>query len=69
MSIHSTKEWRQYILTRGVFGNALKFSHLEVCKSPTVTHKDFRTYRQSIPQELRIGRVANPPTHTKRKGN
>ena len=30
MSIHSAKEWRQYILTRGVFGNALKFSHLEV---------------------------------------
>ena len=26
MSIHSAKEWRRYILTKGVFGNALKFS-------------------------------------------
>ena len=30
MSIQSTSEWRQYILTKGVFGNALKFTHLEV---------------------------------------
>ena len=29
MSIHSAKEWRRYILTRGVFGNALKFAHLQ----------------------------------------
>ena len=29
MSTHSVKEWRCYILTRGVFGNALKFSHFE----------------------------------------
>ena len=30
MSIHSTREWKQYILTKGVFGNALKFSHLQL---------------------------------------
>ena len=30
MSIQSTSEWRQCILTKGVFGNALKFTHLEV---------------------------------------
>ena len=30
MSIHSVKEWTKYILTKGVFGNALKFSHFEV---------------------------------------
>ena len=29
MSIHSAREWRTYILTRGVFGNALKFAHLQ----------------------------------------
>ena len=29
MSINSAREWRIYILTRGVFGNALKFSHFQ----------------------------------------
>ena len=29
MSIHSA-EWKKHILIKGVFGNALKFSHLEV---------------------------------------
>ena len=29
MSIHSVREWRTYILKRGVFGDALKFAHLQ----------------------------------------
>ena len=29
LNMHSAREWRQYILTRGVFGNALKFSHFQ----------------------------------------
>ena len=29
MSMNSAREWRTYILTRGVFGNALKFAHLQ----------------------------------------
>ena len=29
MSIHSVREWRTFILKRGVFGNALKFAHLQ----------------------------------------
>ena len=37
MSTHSVKEWRCYILTRGVFGNALKFSHFEALGNVTRT--------------------------------
>ena len=37
MSTHSAKEWRCYILTRGVFGNALKFSHFEALGNVTRT--------------------------------
>ena len=29
MSIQSASEWRKHILTKGVFGNALRFAHLE----------------------------------------
>ena len=37
MSMNSAREWRTYILTRGVFGNALKFAHLQT------TGEDART--------------------------
>ena len=41
MSVNSAREWRIYILTRGVFGNALKFAHLqttgEVARTPPAT--------------------------------
>ena len=37
MSIHSAREWRTYILTRGVFGNALKFAHRQTTGEITRT--------------------------------
>ena len=30
MSEHSEHEWKRYILTKGIFGNALRFAHLEL---------------------------------------
>ena len=29
MSAQSDREWKKYLLTKGVFGNALRFAHLE----------------------------------------
>ena len=29
MSEHSEHEWKRYILTKSIFGNALRFAHLE----------------------------------------
>ena len=29
MSEHSEREWKSYLLSKGVFGNALRFAHLE----------------------------------------
>ena len=57
MSIHSVREWRTYILKRGVFGNALKFAHLQttgdVSRTPMGASSD-ATSDRSVRNRIRF---------------
>ena len=57
MSEHSEHEWKRYILTKSIFGNALRFAHLEKPEDADRTSNEGAEGAVTRARDTRVGRA------------